>query len=72
MVHVDSRVLRVPLGLIDLRVFTEHWPEHPRLSKTQSLRDLQPISLLANLYTILTKVLANKLNMVIMSVLIVT
>jgi hypothetical protein len=26
-------MLRVPLGLIDIRVFKERWPEHSRLFK---------------------------------------
>ena len=28
-----SRVLRVSLGLVEVRVSTERWPGHPRLSK---------------------------------------
>ena len=31
-----SRVLRVPLGLVEVRVSTERWPGHPRLSKKKN------------------------------------
>ena len=31
-----SRVLRVFLGLVEVRVSTERWPGHPRLSKKKN------------------------------------
>jgi hypothetical protein len=31
VVHVTSRVLHVPIGLVEVRVSTERWPRHLRL-----------------------------------------
>ena len=33
MVTSSSGILRVPLGLVEMHVFTKHWPGHLRLSK---------------------------------------
>jgi hypothetical protein len=35
VVHVVSRVLRVSLGLVEVRVFIERWPRHSRLKKKE-------------------------------------
>ncbi len=38
VIYVTSRVLRVLLGLVKLRVSTELSPGHPRLSKKEKLK----------------------------------
>jgi hypothetical protein len=35
-------VLRVSLGLVDVRVSTEHWPGHPKLKKKKKKKKLSP------------------------------